>query len=126
MQKSACNENVRSFMETLTWEDMYLSVITMGEICYGIEKLPSGKKKHDLSIWLYSKLPEWFNRRIIEIDSEVMLEWGKIRARTKRTLPFADSIIAASAIVHHMFIVTRNVKDFDEIDGLNLINPREF
>jgi predicted nucleic acid-binding protein len=126
MQKSACNENVRSFMETLTWEDMYLSVITTGEICYGIEKLPSGKKKHDLSIWLYSKLPEWFNRRIIEIDSEVMLEWGKIRARTKRTLPFADSIIAASSIVHHMFIVTRNVKDFDEIDGLNLINPWEF
>ena len=126
LQKSACNENVRSFLETLTWEDMYLSVITPGEICYGIEKLPSGKKKHDLSIWLYSKLPEWFSRRIIEIDSEVMLEWGKIRARAKRTLPFADSIIAASAIVHHMFIVTRNVKDFDEIDGINLINPWEF
>jgi predicted nucleic acid-binding protein len=126
MQKTSCNENVRSFIETLTWEDMYLSVITAGELCYGIEKLPSGKKKHDLSIWLYSKLPEWFNRRIIEIDTEVMLEWGKIRARTKKTLTFADSIIAASSIVHHMFIVTRNVKDFDEIDGINLINPWEF
>jgi predicted nucleic acid-binding protein len=126
MQKSACNENVRSFIETLTWEDLYFSVITTGELSYGIEKLPYGKKKHDLSIWLYTKLPDWFNRRIIEIDSEVMLEWGKIRARTKKTLTFADSIIAASSIVHHMFIVTRNVKDFDEIDGINLINPWEF
>jgi predicted nucleic acid-binding protein len=126
MRKSDCNENVKSFIETLTWEDMYLSVITTGEICYGIEKLPAGKKKHDLSIWLYSKLPEWFNRRIIKFDNEVMLEWGKIRAKTKKTLPFADSMIAASAIVHHMFIVTKNVKDFDGIDGLNLINPWEF
>jgi len=126
IQKSKCNENVRSFIETLNWEDMYLSVVTIGELCYGIEKLPSGKKKHDLSIWLYSKVPEWFNRRIVEADTEVMLEWAKIRARTEKTLPVADTIIAASSIVHHMFLVTRNVKDFDEIDGINLFNPWEF
>ena len=126
MQKPNCNQNVISFTDEIPWEDMFTSVISIGELCYGMEKLPSCKKKHDLAIWLYTKLPEWFNGRIIDLDTEVMLEWGKIRARTGRTLPFADSLIAAAAIAHHMFLVTRNTKDFEDIEGINLINPWEF
>jgi len=126
MQKTNCSENVKSFIGTLHWEDLYISAITIGELSYGVEKLPTGKKKHELSIWLYTELPQWFNRRIISMDTEVLIEWGKIRAQTKRTLPAADSMIAAAAIVHHMFLVTRNVKDFDDIEGINLFNPWEF
>jgi toxin FitB len=126
LQKSNCNQNVKSFTEQIRPEDMYLSVITIGELCYGVEKLPAGKKKHDLYIWLYSKLPEWFNRRIIEIDTEVITEWGKIRAGTERNLPVADSLIAASAITNHTLLVTRNTKDFEDIKGINLLNPWEF
>ena len=126
LQKSNCNQNVKKFIEALHWEDIYLSSITVGELCYGVEKLPHSKKKHDLSIWLYSQLPEWFNDRIIGLEIEVFIEWGKIRAALPRTLPTVDSLIAASAIVNHMFLVTRNTKDFDGIDGINLINPWEF
>jgi len=126
MQKSNCSQNVKSFADTLHWEDLYISAITVGEICYGIEKLPYGKKKHDLSIWLYTEVPEWFNGRIINLDSEVLLEWGKIRARAERTLPVVDTLIAAAAVVNHMFLVTRNTKDFEDIEGINLINPWEF
>lgn len=125
MRKSNCSQNVKSFTDALHWEDMYLSVITMGELCYGIEKLPSGKKKHELSIWLYSKLPQWFNRRIITIDTEILLEWGKLRAKAERTLPVADTLIAASAIVHHMVLVTRNIRDFESFDGIDAVNPWE-
>jgi predicted nucleic acid-binding protein len=110
----------------LNWEDIYLPVITIGEICYGIEKLPQGKKKHDLSVWLYTKVPQWFAGRILEINTEVMLEWGKIRALSERTLPAVDAMIAAIAIAHHMFLVTKNVSDFEGIEGINLINPYEF
>jgi len=126
LQKSNCNQNVRLFAQEIHWEDMYLSVITIGELCYGVEKLAAGKKKHDLSVWLYTKLPEWFKGRIIGIDTEVILEWGKIRARTERQLPVADSLIAASAITNHTFLVTRNTKDFDDIEGINILNPWEF
>jgi toxin FitB len=126
LQKSNCSQNVKLFAEQIQPEDMYLSVITIGELCYGVEKLPTGKKKHDLSIWLYTKLPEWFNRRIMEIDTEVIIEWGKIKAGTKRSLPVADSLIAACAITNHAFLVTRNTKDFDDIEGINLLNPWEF
>jgi len=126
LQKSNCNENVKSFINTVHWEELYLSVFTIGELVYGVEKLVTSKKKHDLSLWLYTDLPEWFKGRIMSLDTEVLIEWGKLRARTKRTLPAVDSLIAASAIVHHMFLVTRNVNDFDGIEGINLLNPWEF
>ncbi|MCL2265124.1 MAG: type II toxin-antitoxin system VapC family toxin [Treponema sp.] len=126
IQKSNCNQNVKSFMEIIPWENLYLSVLTIGELCYGVERLPHDKKKHDLSIWLYTELPQWFNRRIIDLDTEVLTEWGKLRVRAGRTLPAVDSLIAACSIVNHMFLVTRNTKDFDDIQGINLINPWEF
>jgi predicted nucleic acid-binding protein len=125
MRKPHCNPNVKSFIDQILWDDMYISAITLGELCYGMEKLPTGKKKHELAIWLYTKVPEWFNGRIINFDVEVMLEWGKLCARAGRTLPVVDSIIAAAAITHHMILVTRNIKDFKGIEGINLINPWE-
>jgi predicted nucleic acid-binding protein len=126
MRKSHCNQNVKSFIETIHSEDLYLSVITIGELCFGIEKLPAGKKKHELSVWLYTKLPEWFKDRIIGIDTETMAEWGKICSMAERTLPVADILIATCANTNHFFLVTRNVKDFDGIEGINLINPWDF
>jgi predicted nucleic acid-binding protein len=125
LRKSNCNENVRLFTDKLPVEDMYICDLTIGELCYGMERLPAGKKKHDLAIWLYTKVSEWFSDRIIPIDTEVMLEWGKIRARAERTLPVVDTFIAAAAITHHMVLVTRNVKDFEDIEGINLMNPWE-
>ena len=126
LNKPKCSPNVKSFIDTLSWEDLYLSVITIGEICYGTEKLSSSAKKHELSVWLYTKLPEWFSDRILEVNTEAMLEWGKIRAYSQRTLPVIDTMIAAIAIVNRMFLVTENVKDFEGIEGINLINPWEF
>jgi len=124
--KPNCNQNVISFLNNIERKNMYLSVYTIGELCFGIEKLPISKKKHDLSIWLYSKIPLWFNKRILSIDNDIMLKWGTLRVLTKRTLPIDDSIIAATAINHNMTLVTRNVKDYNDIQGINLINPWEF
>jgi len=125
-RKPHCNPRVKAFIDGIDGENMYICSITVGEICYGVEKLPAGKKKHELYVWLYSKLPEWFSGRVISLDTDVMAEWGKLRASTDRTLPAADSMIAAAAITHHMTLVTRNTKDFDGIEGLMLINPWEF
>ena len=123
IRKSNCNEKVKEFIDGLSGEDLYICTITVGEISYGIEKLPPGKKKHELLVWLYGKLPEWFNGRIISLDRDTMEEWGKIRANTERTMPAADSMIASAAITHHLTLITRNTKDFEGIEGLMLINP---
>ena len=125
-RKSNCNPQVKAFTDGIDPEDMYISSISIGEINYGMEKLPAGKKKHDLAIWLYSKLPEWFNGRIISLDTDVMTEWGRIRARADRTMPVVDMMIASAAITHHMTLVTQNIKDFEDIEGLMVINPWEF
>ena len=126
LYKSNCDKNVKSLMDSINWKYVYISAITVGELCYGIERLPNSKKKHELSIWLYSQLPISFNNRIITLDSDVFIEWGRLRARTKRTLPFYDSIIAAIALTHNLTLVTRNTKDYEDIDNLNLINPWDF
>jgi len=110
-------------MDKIPAEDMFICVISMGELCYGMEKLPPGKKKHELAIWLYTQVSEWFKDRVIALDTDVLLEWGKIRAHSDRTIPVIDSLIAAAAITHHMTLVTRNVKDFKDIEGISLINP---
>ena len=125
LKKSECNPKVKSFIEKLPQEDIYISVITIGEISFGIEKLPAGKKKHELAIWLYTKIKDWFGDRIILLDFDIMAEWGKIRAKISRSIPFADSLIAASAISNHMTLVTRNIKDFKDFTGMMLINPWE-
>jgi len=124
--KSNCSLNVKTFLNNIERKNMYLSVYTIGELCFGIEKLPTSKKKHDLLIWLYSKIPLWFNRRILSIDNEIMLKWGNLRVLTKRTLPIDDSLIAATAINHNMILVTRNIKDYNDIPGITLINPWDF
>jgi predicted nucleic acid-binding protein len=54
-----------------------------------------------------------------------MLEWGRLLARAKRTLPYKDSLIASAAISRRLVLVTRNTRDFEDIPGISLINPWE-
>ena len=125
LRKPHCSPKVRDFTEQIPPEELYISTITIGEINYGIEKLPAGKKKHELAVWLYTKLPEWFHERVLSLDTDTMIEWGRIRANAKRTMPVVDSLIAATAITRHMTLATRNTKDFDDIEGIMLLNPWE-
>ena len=125
IQKPHCNPKVKAFTDAIPPENMFISALTMGELGYGMEKLPPGKKKHELAVWLYTNVSEWFNGRIIPIDTEVMMEWGKLRAQANRIMPVVDTLIAAVAITHHMILVTRNTKDFEDIEGINIINPWE-
>ena len=116
LQKPKGNQEVKNCIQIIPLNNLYISTITIGEICYGVEKMPVCKKKHELLIWLYMDIPQWFENRIIPVGNELALEWGKMRARTKRTLPVADSQIAAAALLHNMTLVTRNTKNFEDIE----------
>jgi predicted nucleic acid-binding protein len=65
----------------------------------------------------------WFADRIIPISFDIMIAWGKLCFECKRTLPIIDSLIAATAITYRTTLLTRNIKDFEDIKGLELINP---
>jgi predicted nucleic acid-binding protein len=116
---------VIAFVDSLPPEDVCMSILSLGEIAYGIEKLPQGKKRAELFDWLNDQIPAAFKNRIISPDFASMLEWGRLRAGSGRTLPYIDSLLAATALAHRLIILTRNIRDFDEIGGLSLLNPWE-
>jgi len=117
--------------QVVTWIDniddtqAYLSVITIGEIKKGIEKLPDSARKERLRAWLSDELIVRFSQRILAIDVNVMLNWGNLVAMLEmkgRKLPAMNSLIAAVAIHGQLTLATRNVNDFRDT-GVTLINP---
>jgi predicted nucleic acid-binding protein len=124
-RRPKCNPRVKSFMRRTASSDTFLGVVVVGEIVYGINKETDTERKQKLFLWLDALLKVYAGR-VISIDLDVISEWGRIRAQYKQTLPFMDSLIAATALVHRLTLVTRNTKDFEGIPGLSLLNPWEF
>ncbi len=98
-----------------------LSVITLGEIERGIIKLRKvdSEKATRLDLWL-RELRRDNADRILAVTEDVALAWGRITAG--RTRGSADTLIAATAAVHDLILVTRNVTDFDDT-GVTVLNP---
>lgn len=119
------NPKVVDFVDSLDPEDVYLSVIAIGEIVKGIEKLPKSRRKTDLHNWLNDDLLIRFEGNILALDTVTLIEWGALTARLEsagKTMPAIDSLIAATALAKKMTLVTRNVSDFEETD-VEIVNP---
>lgn len=116
------DKNVITWFDSIPGEDIYLSVLTLGEIRKGIEKVSDKSRKEKLRIWLEHELPGWFGDRILSIDKQIVDCWGRIQAHTRHSLPAIDSLIAATAISFNLALVTRNVADF-KFETLEVINP---
>lgn len=104
---------------------IYLSVITIGEIKKGIERLPDSTRKTALSVWLMDELLVRFQGRILPIDLAVMLTWGELASALKqkgRKLPAMDSLAAAIALHGQFVLVTGNEADFSDT-GVMVLNP---
>lgn len=117
------NSNVLAWFEQIPSEAVFLSVLTLGEIRKGVEKVKDSKRKNKLLIWLEHDLVKMFNERILTISLQVADRWGRLQYQVPRTLPAIDSLIAATALHHDMTLVTRNIEDFNDCPGLELINP---
>lgn len=110
------DERVINWFATVNRESLYLSVLTLGEIRKGVDKLPEGQKKQALVFWLENDIPLWFDTRLLVIDAEIANCWGKLQAQANRPLPAIDSLLAATALHHNLCLVTRNIKDFEYPD----------
>ncbi|MFZ4573931.1 MAG: type II toxin-antitoxin system VapC family toxin [Phycisphaerales bacterium] len=107
-------------------DDLFISVISIGEITHGIARLPAGPRRRELEAWL-GLTERHFTDRILPIDRDIAQLWGEITAKASaagRTLHAADGLIAATALNHGLRIMTRNVKDY-EPTGVLLSNPWE-
>ena len=101
--------------ETLEHE-LHISVVSWAELRRGIERLVPGKRRQRLADWLENDLPHRFGTRVLPVDSTVADAWGTLMARREaagRPMNSMDAFIAATAEVHGLTLVTRNVSDFE-------------
>jgi predicted nucleic acid-binding protein len=120
--KLSPNKNLMLWLNKVPQEQFYVSVLTIGELKQGIEKLPQSKKKNELLKWLEFSFEPWLGKNLLNIDKAVAERWGYINATNKKTLSTIDCLIGATALTHNLKLVTRNEKDFS-IEGLEVINP---
>lgn len=117
------NSNVIAWFKKIPIDAVFLSVLTLGEIRKGVEKVKDKKRKDSLLIWLEHDLIKMFDGRILTISLQVADRWGRLQHQVPRTLPAIDSLLAATALHHDMTLVTRNTADFVDCSGIELVNP---
>jgi hypothetical protein len=117
------NPQVIAWINSIHTKEFALSALSIGELRKGISKLSEGAKKTRLIQWLETDLMLEFEGRIIAVDAIIADKWGYLCGISSNPLPIIDSLLAASALVFNLKLVTRNVKDFEKILGLELINP---
>ena len=106
-------------------DDLFISVVTLAEIRYGIERLPDGARRAGLESWITEDLVQRFEDRIIGIDAIVADCWGRLVARCRaagRPIGGVDAFLAATAECKAMTLVTRNVSHFAGL-GIQSVNP---
>ncbi|MCJ7433717.1 MAG: type II toxin-antitoxin system VapC family toxin [Anaerolineales bacterium] len=121
------NPKVVGFVDNLDPDDVYLSVITIGEYFKGIEKLPKSRRKSELQTWFEDELLIRYDENILPLDTRTLITWGTLTARLESdgyTMPAMDSLIAATALTYELVLVTRNVGDFEK-SGVEIVNPWE-
>lgn len=119
------SEKVAGWLAKLDPESVYISVVSLGEIQKGIDKLPASKRKDALRAWLRDDLLVRFRGRLLPLEVGEMLTWGTLMSRVETKgspRPLIDSLIAATALHHDLAIVTRNEDDFAP-SGARIVNP---
>jgi toxin FitB len=103
----------------------YLSVITLGELRKGVDRLADGRRRERLDRWLAGELPDRFSGRLLPVDAAIADEWGRLLARAEkagRPADGVDALIGATAKVHGLQVVTRNTAHFRQA-GIGVISP---
>lgn len=125
--KTHPNPSLESWLGKHTIHHYFISAITIVEFQKGISKLQDidVHRKMVLEEWLIGELIPYFENRILPVDTHTALIWGELCGMCEKkgkVLPVLDSLIAATALQHHLTLVTENVKDF-VYTGVKLFNP---
>jgi len=119
------DENVLRWIAKTDEALLFLSVLTLGEFQYGIEKLHPGKRRGRLASWLAGDLRRRFQDRILLIDDGIAQRWGALSAaaaKKGRPVPVIDGLLAATALHHDLMLVTRDSGDVSGA-GVPLLDP---
>jgi predicted nucleic acid-binding protein len=118
------NADLMRWTESVDEDRVFLSVISLTELRYGIDRMAAGKRQQRLEDWLSHGLPSRFEGRILSVDPAVADACGRIVRRTEllgHSIGAMDAFLAATAEVHRLTFVTRNVSDFAVLK--DVLNP---
>lgn len=123
--RPAPDRGVVEWLAEVDEDRVFISVMTLAELRYGIERMPAGRRRRRLDEWLRDDLIARFDGRMLPMDTAVAEAWGTMMARSQalgRPMGVADGFIAATAEVHGLALVTRNASDF-EAAVKTIVNP---
>lgn len=117
----AAHPRVVAWFDDRSPRELFLSVVTIGELRQGIEQLRRRDERQSIALdrWL-TGLVQFYEDRVLHVDGDVAEEWGRLRAR--RSTPVIDALLAATARIHELTVVTRNTRDFRTLD-VPVLNP---
>lgn len=124
LRHSQGDPRVRRAVEAVESQDLFVSVLSVGEITKGIAVLKESRRKRDLQAWLQA-LEVHYADRVLPIDLEISHIWGELTAAGQKIgkfIPATDGLIAATARRHGLHVMTRNTEHFEPA-GVMLLNP---
>ena len=123
-QKPRPNPGLTAWTSSADEETLFLSVVTLAELRYGIERMADGSRRRRYEQWLEHELPLRFERRILSVNRGIADAWGRIVALCAsdgKPISAIDAFLAATAQVHRLTLVTRNAQDFTVLK--TVLNP---
>jgi len=121
IRKKLPDEGVLAWFDSVSASELFLSVLVIGEIRQGIDRLARRDQARATALeqWL-KQLQHAYRDRVVPVTAEVAEAWGRLNVPDPR--PVVDSLLAATALVHDWTLVTRNTADV-ESTGVRLLNP---
>ncbi|MEQ9640284.1 MAG: type II toxin-antitoxin system VapC family toxin [Alphaproteobacteria bacterium] len=104
---------------------VFVSAVTLAELRFGTARLPDSRRRRMIEDWLTHQVMQRFAGRLLAVDTAVADTWGEVVAAsyaTGRPISILDGFLAATAAVHDLTLVTRNISDF-VATGVSLLNP---